>query len=89
MLKNNTKLYFGKGFSSISSMITVMKNRSSKNKKIEYCLRMFSKRMRGRILSINLRDEFCFGDFEIIFEWIDFLRGKIEHNLKEYELFGD
>jgi hypothetical protein len=44
--------------------------------------------MRGRILSINLRDEYCFGDFEIVFEWIDFLRGKIEHNLNEYELFG-
>ncbi len=66
-MKNNTTLYFGKGFNSISSMMTVMKSKSSQTKKIEYSIRMFSKRMRGRILSINVRDEYCYGDFEVVF----------------------
>jgi hypothetical protein len=43
--------------------------------------------MRGRISSISMRDEFCFGDFEIVFEWIDFLKGKIDHDLYKYEIF--
>lgn len=45
---------------------------------------MFSKRLRGKIQSINLRDEICFGDFEVVFEWKDFLKGKIEHNLSDF-----
>lgn len=62
LLKHNTRLYFGKGFPSLNAMISALKQRS-KPKKIEYCVHMFRKRMRGRILSINLKDEFCFGDF--------------------------
>lgn len=49
---------------------------------------MFSKRMRGRLQSINLRDEHCFGDFEVVFEWVDFLKGKIDQDLNEFETFG-
>jgi hypothetical protein len=66
-LLKSTILYFGKGFRSIGDMFTVVKNSSAKPKTVEYCVRMFSKRMRGRIQSINLRDEVCFGDLEMVF----------------------
>jgi hypothetical protein len=67
MLKNSTVLYFGKGFKSMGEMMTVVKSQPKSQKHIEYCVRMFSKRMRGKIHSVNLRDEVCFGDLEIIF----------------------
>jgi hypothetical protein len=37
-------------------MLVVIKNKPGGHNKIDYCVRMFGKRMRGRILSINLRD---------------------------------
>ncbi len=56
MLKNNTRLLFGKGFKNLTDMISILKNNSSGFKKIEFCVHMFGKRMRGRIFSINLKD---------------------------------
>ena len=55
LLKNNTVLYFGKGFSSFGDMMTVVKKPLKTARSVEYCVRMFSKRLRGRIQSINLR----------------------------------
>ena len=81
MLKNNTRLLFGKGFKNLTEMISILKTNSNGYKKIEFCVHMFGKRMRGRIISINLKDEVCYGDLELVFEWKDFLKGKIEHNL--------
>lgn len=69
--------------------MTAIKNKSSTPKMIDYCVRMFSKRMRGKIHSINLKDQICFGDLEITFEWRDFLKGRIEHSFDECEMFGD
>lgn len=56
MLKNNTILYFSKGFNCFGDMMTVVKNPPKTPKSTEFCVRMFSKRLRGRIQSINLRD---------------------------------
>ncbi len=71
-------------------MISVLKSRpNTPLKKMHYCVRMFSKRMRGKLSTVSLRDHYCYSDFEVVFEWIDFLKGKIEHNFNEYELFGD
>lgn len=62
MLKSNTRLYFGKGFKNLTDMISILKKNSRVYKKIEFCVHMFGKRMRGRIMSINLKDEVCYGD---------------------------
>ncbi len=90
LFKNNTRLYFGKGFKSLSAMLTLLKNRPAKSSiQVDYCVKMFGKRMRGKIHSINLRDEVCYGDIEMIFEWKDFLKGRIDHNFTELDTFGD
>lgn len=64
---NSTILYFGKGFKSLGDMVSALKKSSGNLKAIEFCIRMFSKRLRGKIQSINLRDEVCLGDLEVVF----------------------
>ena len=64
-------------------MIAALKIKNKSPQLIEYCVRMFSKRLRGKIHSVNLKDEVCFGDLEITFEWRDFLKGRLEHNFDE------
>ena len=59
-------------------MISVIKSKPiTPLKKIHYCVRMFSKRMRGRLSTISLREHLCYGDFEVVFERVDYLKGKI------------
>jgi hypothetical protein len=44
---------------------------------------MFKKRLRGKVLSITLKDENCYGDLEINFVWKDYLKGKIIHTMTD------
>ena len=56
----------------------IKQNNSKPNKqKMSFVVNMFKKKLRGRISSINLRDEYCFGDCSIKFEWKDYLQGRI------------
>jgi len=76
--KFSTKIYFAKNFPSLTSLVSLLKsNHQSKPSPFPFILRMFSKRMRGRINSINLREEYCVGDFEVVMEWVDFLGGRV------------
>lgn len=49
---------------------------------------MFRKKLRGQIDCISLREEVCVGDFEICFEWRDYLQGKIEHKMGKEIIMG-
>lgn len=40
---------------------------------ISMSVRMFKKRLRGRLLTINLKEENLYGDLQINFGWRDYL----------------
>ena len=90
MQKNSAKLYFGKGkgIKNISKMLEKIKS-SSSNEKTFFCIKMFKKRLRGSLTSINLREEACFGDFTISFQWKDYLKGKIIHPMDDCQYIFD
>ena len=46
---------------------------------------MFKKKLRGQINSINLKEENCFGDLTVSFQWKDYLKGKIKHPMDNCE----
>ena len=65
MLKYNTKIYFGKGFNSAAEMAERYKKAAKRDnlEKVSFSVRMFKKRLRGQMLSINLKEENTYGDF--------------------------
>ena len=87
MLKYNAKMYFGKGIKNATDMVQKVKENSNKNnyERVQFSIRMFKKRLRGKVWSITLQDENCYGDLQINFAWKDYLKGKIVHSMTDCE----
>jgi hypothetical protein len=70
-LRHNTRMYFGKGIKSAAEMAERCKAagaiggpKSSKEpQKTSFSVRMFRRRLRGRLMGVNLKEENTFGDF--------------------------
>ena len=87
MLKYNAKLFFGKGIKNAEEMVKKIKENKNKTnyERMQFSIRMFKKRLRGKVWSITLKDENCYGDLEINFFWKDYLKGKIVHAMTDCE----
>lgn len=70
-LRYNTKMYFGKGMRSAAEMAERCKvagaiggPKSSKEpQKTSFSVRMFKRKLRGRMMGVNLKEENTYGDF--------------------------
>ena len=86
LLKHSARLYFAQGVKSAAEMLEkVRKGPKNNYERVQFSVRMFRKRLRGHIISINLKEEDCFGDLEVSFVWKDYLKGKIVHPMTDCE----
>lgn len=89
LLRYNTKIFFGKGIKNAAEMsLRCKRPPREKPERINFSVHMFHKRLRGKLQSVNLKEENTYADFDFTFSWRDFLKGNIEHQITECdELF--
>jgi hypothetical protein len=57
MLRYNVKLYFGLGIKDVTTMVEKVHKKTMKNmERVEFFIRMFKKRLRGKIDCLNLKE---------------------------------
>jgi hypothetical protein len=81
----NSHILFGKGFPNIHSFIESSKR--SQKKGCEFCVKMFSKQLYGRMLNSNV-ERCSYGNWEFSLSWKDELQGRVKHPMSSFESFG-
>ena len=80
--KNNGVVYFAKG---LKIAEVLQKVKTNTDKKIAFSLKMFSKKLYGKIVS---KTNGCYGNWEVNLTWEDEMQGRIKHDLAKGKCFG-